>query len=64
MENNVIKFCKNKCCPVIEVQSDAIVLGDKHGPEGITTWTKNQFADFVEAAKSGKFDEIVNEVEK
>ena len=58
---HVIKFCKNKCCPVIEVQENAIVLGDKEGPEGITTWTKTQFADFVEAAKEGKFDEIVNE---
>jgi hypothetical protein len=38
-------------------------LGDKEGPEGITTWTKNQFADFVEAAKDGKFDEIINENE-
>lgn len=55
---SVIKFCKNKCCPVIEVKESTIVLGDKEGPEGITTWTKSQFSDFVEAAKSGKFDGI------
>jgi hypothetical protein len=36
------------------------VLGDVNGPEGITTWTKNNFKDFVEAAKSGKFDDVVN----
>jgi hypothetical protein len=56
-----IKFCKNKCCPVVEIQENAIVLGDKNGPEGITTWTKSQFKDFVEAAKNGKFDKVVEE---
>ena len=55
----VIKFCKNKCCPVIEVKKDLVILGDKDGPEGITTWTKNQFKDFLEAAKDGKFDKLV-----
>lgn len=57
--NTVIKFCKNKCCPVIESKGETIVLGDKDGPEGITTWTKNQFKDFVEAAKDGKFDNLI-----
>lgn len=61
--NKTIRFCKNKCCPVIEVQENTIVLGDKEGPEGITTWTKNQFKDFIEAAKDGKFDEIVKDGE-
>ncbi len=61
--NQVINFCKNKCCPVVEVAQDTIILGDAKGPEGITVWTKNQFADFVEAAKSGKFDEIVSNEE-
>lgn len=61
--NNIITFCKQKCCPVIEVQENNIVLGDANGPEGITTWTKNQFKDFIEAAKEGKFDGIVNEEE-
>lgn len=59
--NKVIKFCKNKCCPVIEVTKDNIILGDKKGPEGITTWTKSQFKDFVEAAKLGNFDHIISE---
>jgi hypothetical protein len=58
--SNIITFCKQKCCPVIEVQENNIVLGDANGPEGITTWTKNQFKDFIEAAKDGKFDGIVN----
>jgi hypothetical protein len=61
MNNNIITFCKQKCCPVIEIQENTIVLGDKEGPEGITTWSKNQFADFVEAAKDGKFDEIIKD---
>ena len=59
--SNVITFCKQKCCPVVEVQENNIILGDAKGPEGITTWTKNQFKDFIEAAKEGKFDEIVND---
>ena len=45
----------------MEVQENNIVLGDAKGPEGITTWSKNQFKDFIEAAKDGKFDEIINE---
>lgn len=58
MKSNVIKFCKNKCCPVIEVMDENVILGDKEGPEGITTWSKNQFKDFLDAAKEGKFDRI------
>lgn len=56
-----IEFCKEKCCPVVEYTDDSntILLGDANGPEGITTWTKQQFADFVLAAKLGKFDEII-----
>jgi hypothetical protein len=56
-----IEFCKEKCCPVIEYSetSDVILLGDANGPEGITTWSKEQFADFLNAAKEGKFDEII-----
>jgi hypothetical protein len=61
MEPKIIKFCKNKCCPVIEFteNNNYVLLGDKEGPEGITKWTKEQFKDFIEAAKSGKFDEVV-----
>jgi BRCT domain type II-containing protein len=62
MKQNIIKFCKNKCCPVVTVEHEQIILGDKEGPEGITTWSKNQFKDFIEAAKEGKFDEIIKEV--
>jgi len=56
-----IEFCKEKCCPVIEYkeESNVVLLGDAEGPEGVTTWTKQQFADFVEAAKEGKFDNII-----
>lgn len=59
MENQVIKFCKNNCCPVVEVSGQNIILGDATGPEGTTVWTRNQFKDFIEAAKSGHFDEII-----
>ena len=59
MNNTIINFCKNACCPVIEVGENNITLGDKNGPEGITVWTKDQFKDFLEAAKSGKFDKVV-----
>ena len=57
----IIEFCCKEKCPIVEYteESDVILLGDAEGPEGITKWTKNQFADFVEAAKSGKFDEII-----
>jgi hypothetical protein len=56
-----IEFCKEKCCPVIEYteESNVVLLGDAEGPEGVTTWTKQQFADFLEAAKEGKFDNII-----
>ena len=46
---------------MVEITEESIVLGDANGPEGVTVWTKNQFADFVEAAKSGKFEEVIKE---
>jgi len=57
----IIKFCCKDKCPVIEYteESNVVLLGDAEGPEGVTTWTKQQFADFVEAAKEGKFDNII-----
>lgn len=58
-----ITFCKNKCCPVVEVYENNVVLGDKDGDEGVTKWSKNQFKDFIDAAKEGKFDEIVSGLE-
>ncbi len=56
-----ITFCKDKCCPVLDVHENHVVLGDANGPEGITTWSKKQFNDFLEAAKEGKFDDVVNQ---
>lgn len=56
MKTTVIKFCKNKCCPVIEVTGNDVILGDANGPEGITKWNKEQFRFFVDAAKNGDFD--------
>jgi hypothetical protein len=57
----VITFCKNKCCPVVEVVDDKIILGDANGPEGTTVWTKQNMRDFVDAAKEGKFDALLAE---
>lgn len=56
--NKTITFCKNKCCPVVEIEEDKIILGDADGPEGITVWTKTQFLDFINAAKNGDFDNV------
>jgi hypothetical protein len=58
----IIEFCCKDKCPVVEYTDDSntILLGDANGPEGVTTWTKEQFADFVSAAKEGKFDKITN----
>lgn len=60
MKKNIIEFCCKSKCPVIEYTEDSniIVLGDANGPEGITTWSKEQFKDFVLAAKEGKFDVV------
>ena len=57
----IIEFCCKEKCPVIEYteNTDLVLLGDANGPEGITTWTKEQFADFINAAKEGKFDNVI-----
>jgi hypothetical protein len=55
-----ITFCRDKCCPVVEVYENKIILGDEKGPEGVTTWSKKQFKDFIDAAKEGKFDSVIN----
>ena len=55
----VIQFCcGGKKCPVVtEKPNEMFDIGSPK--EGITTWEKGQLKDFVEAAKSGKFDELV-----
>lgn len=58
MNANIITFCCKAKCPYIEVVGNKILLGDANGPEGITTWTKGNLQDFIDAAKDGKFDEI------
>lgn len=58
MIDTKIYFCKKNCCPFIEKDGENIKLGDPEGPEGVTTWSKDQFNDFVQAAKNGKFDSI------
>ena len=59
-----ITFCKQKCCPVVEIYENEVILGDEKGPEGITKWSKQQFKDFIDAAKGGKFDEAVKDEKK
>lgn len=54
--NQIITFCTNNCCPVVEITPDNVILGDKNGKEGITTWTKSQFKNFIKAVKDGRFD--------
>lgn len=58
---NVTKFCKKDCCPVVEYDSEnqIVELGDREGIEGTTIWSVEQFKDFLDAAKEGKFDHIV-----
>jgi ABC-type amino acid transport substrate-binding protein len=62
MENKavIINFCKNHCCPVVKKIDDKIILGDENGPEGVTTWTADQFAQFIKAVKSNKFDFLIS----
>lgn len=57
-----ITFCRAKCCPVVEVHENEVRLGDEKGIEGVTTWSKKQFKDFLDAAKDGKFDEVVKDL--
>lgn len=53
-----IEFCcGGKRCPVVTPTEFGIIIGGKD--EGYTHFGKDQFKDFVEAAKSGKFDSII-----
>lgn len=53
-----IEFCcgGKKCPTVTELPNGNVALGGEK--EGSTYWDKAQFTDFVNAAKSGKFDEL------
>lgn len=59
--NKIITFCRDKCCPVIEITDNEILLGDANGIEGVTKWSKKQFQDFLNAVKDGKFDDVIDE---
>lgn len=55
-------MCKTcKTCPdlIISKDSDEVILGGEH--EGISTWTKDQFKDFVHAIKLGVADEYLTD---
>lgn len=58
LKEKIILFCQKKCCPVVKIRENDVVLGDEKGPEGITVWSKPQFNDFIKAVKEGKITEI------
>ena len=59
MTTRVIEFCCNgKKCPVVaQVSENDFELGSPK--EGITKWDKDHLTDFVNAAKAGKFDDLI-----
>lgn len=63
---SVTKFCKKDCCPVVEYDNEnqIVELGDREGIEGTTVWSVEQFKDFLDAAKEGKFDHIVKNIKE
>lgn len=56
-----IEFCcRDKKCPIVVERPDGLI--DIGSPEeGITTWEKRHLADFVKAAREGKFDQLIKE---
>lgn len=60
-----IQFCGSKGCRCPEIQElpdQMIKLGGEK--EGYSTWTKLEFMDFVDAAKAGKFDDLINGIKE
>jgi hypothetical protein len=58
----VYGFCREKCCPVVVDNGTEIVIGEEkteNGLGGFTAMSRQQFKDFVDAAKAGKFDEVL-----
>lgn len=57
------KLCRTcRTCPTFEIskESDEVVLG---GPEeGVTKWKKQAFHDFCELAKTGIFDQYMEDI--
>lgn len=49
-----------KCCPTVSVEGESVQLGGAE--EGVTRWSREQFADFVLAAREGKFDSAVADI--
>lgn len=56
-----ITFCRKKsCCPTVTPREDgSFDVGGKE--EGVSVFTKQHLADFVHAAKAGKFDDLIKE---
>ena len=59
MQINTILFCKGRrCCPEVQIKNDGtVIIGGKD--EGFTTFSKENFHDFVSAAKEGKIDAVI-----
>jgi hypothetical protein len=60
IKNTQIQFCRNKkCCPVVELQEDgSFLIGAKE--EGYSKFSMTNMKDFVQAAKEGKFDSLLD----
>lgn len=56
-----ITFCRKKnCCPTVTPLEDGtFAVGGEE--EGVSIFQKQHLADFVAAAKEGKFDDLVKE---
>lgn len=59
MEEKTYEFCKNrKCCPTVSTKEGFGIVKVGGEVEGFTLWSRDQFRDFVSAAKDGHFDDI------
>ncbi len=58
---STVEFCHKNCCPTVEhfisEGEEKFAIGGVE--EGITIFTKDQFADFIGAVREGKFDSLV-----
>lgn len=56
----ILFCCNGKKCPVVQpLENGKFHIGSPE--EGITEWDKDHLKDFVNAAKSGKFDELIKD---
>lgn len=61
-KGKIYAFCCKDKCPVVMDNGTEIVIGEEkteNGLGGFTAMSRQQFKDFVDAAKAGKFDEVL-----